>query len=648
MSCKKQGDCAVGYVCDVVENECVKRRSSRGEVITRGTYESALEPYIPDDAWTKKQGQPGFNKYATEKMRKEGFTKSNKGFSINCSRGLMAYQRTASFLCAPGRIPRLLVVHRTGAGKTLTMIKILDNFYMDPRPKIIIFPKTSVMNNFYGELMSFNNKYKRYVEKKISATDMNRFRKFAETGGLEKDDGVGASMSDILHDIVNVLAMTGEMHNSGQSGYMAAPLRADTYGRAGGTTVTSAGGPTNAVYKMHYDGKNPYSNKIILCDEIHNLVAPSLQVKKRFGTKLQKLGDGLKRSANTVLVGLTATPIVEDRKDGEILKDIIKGEGKKSRNDEGFVSYFNSLPPTIYPITNPNPEEELGIVIRVPLQSNDDKKSPGNLEVYQKKHMELTKGGKLSERTLFRLQTYCNMGSYYTQWKRMSSNDKFNLLNGSIYASKLSYIAKLIATREEKALVLIDRTHGLKAFVEILNALVTADVTDFKKCKKTPSGGCWVYLYDKKGDEDGTAEDKLAVFNSPQNLRGNMMRAIVADTQEFSEGVSFKAVRRLYIVNPALTWALHKQRIGRVLRTCAYDKLPKNERKVMIETYVATCAPIIKTTKSGDILSEKELLTADEALLEVLDEQRQKLETDLTNDFERIAVDRQILNHLID
>jgi hypothetical protein len=60
------------------------------------------------------------------------------------------YQKTVSFLVHPfSPIQRLLVAHRTGAGKTYTMIRVLDNFFYDKRPKVVIFPTQSIANSFY-------------------------------------------------------------------------------------------------------------------------------------------------------------------------------------------------------------------------------------------------------------------------------------------------------------------------------------------------------------------------------------------------------------------------------------------------------------------------------------------------------------------
>jgi len=77
---------------------------------------------------------------------------------------LQPYQETVSFLVRPAAYsnPHMLVVHRTGAGKTATMVSVADNFFNDLRPKILIFPTAAVCRNFYSELREakFPNRYR--------------------------------------------------------------------------------------------------------------------------------------------------------------------------------------------------------------------------------------------------------------------------------------------------------------------------------------------------------------------------------------------------------------------------------------------------------------------------------------------------------
>lgn len=95
-------------------------------------------------------GHAGFNAFAQRRMRESGVP-SNVSVATPAElepvpwadgRGdqkpkLQPYQETVSFLCRPLAFanPRMLVVHRTGAGKTATIVQIANAYFDDRRPK---------------------------------------------------------------------------------------------------------------------------------------------------------------------------------------------------------------------------------------------------------------------------------------------------------------------------------------------------------------------------------------------------------------------------------------------------------------------------------------------------------------------------------
>ena len=48
-------------------------------------------------------------------------------------------------------VERLFADHNTGSGNTLVTLRVLDNLY-DPRPKLCVFPKDAVVDNFYVKM----------------------------------------------------------------------------------------------------------------------------------------------------------------------------------------------------------------------------------------------------------------------------------------------------------------------------------------------------------------------------------------------------------------------------------------------------------------------------------------------------------------
>merc|ERR550514_616951 len=74
---------------------------------------------------------------------------------------MQPHQESVGFLLHPqSPVTRLLVDHPTGSGKTREIIKILDNYFYDPRPKVPIFPKEPVCRNFYFELLRWPSRYR--------------------------------------------------------------------------------------------------------------------------------------------------------------------------------------------------------------------------------------------------------------------------------------------------------------------------------------------------------------------------------------------------------------------------------------------------------------------------------------------------------
>ena len=119
-------------------------------------------------------------------------------------------------------------------------------------------------------------------------------------------------------------------------------------------------------YADYESDGNPFSNKIILMDEVHNLVNPSDDILKdaRRVEMLDRLKLMLRTATNSVLVGFTATPLVETD-DGQWsyrpLLDIIKGDDNANASDEGFVSYFMAAPSPVFPKVIPD-----GVPAKIP------------------------------------------------------------------------------------------------------------------------------------------------------------------------------------------------------------------------------------------------------------------------------------------
>ena len=159
---------------------------------------------------------------------------------------------------------------------------------------MLIFPTTAVCNSFYRELMMehFPNRYAKYLDM-LQADSRLPSRLTRDKHGVPKGARKILELGDILRKGVV------DDHYVAHPELPSAPLRAFSYTQAGGGAST--GNFINAVFKCPdgYAGSyprklrrsggyldfentnfNPFSNKIILMDEVHNLVKPSEDIMR--------------------------------------------------------------------------------------------------------------------------------------------------------------------------------------------------------------------------------------------------------------------------------------------------------------------------------------------------------------------------------
>ena len=202
----------------------------------------------------------------------------------------------------------------------------------------------------------------------------NRYADYLQSGGFQ-DSKKALELTGILRNGV----VLDEFVN--HPDLPSAPLRAFSYTMAGG--ASSCGQRPNAVFKCPdgyagsypdkvppiggYDdfdcGYNPFSNKIVLMDEVHNLVRPSMDIlrNERRMLMLQRLRQLLRTAENSVVIGFTGTPLCDVQTESSALLNLIKGRNHHALNDEGFVSYYMDTPSSVFPRVAP-----LGVLSQLP------------------------------------------------------------------------------------------------------------------------------------------------------------------------------------------------------------------------------------------------------------------------------------------
>lgn len=327
-------------------------KSNKGRVTRRGV---SWEP----------QSQKDFPLIVRQFLQNVNQVNTKKTYA--CDRAIKPHQHALSVLMHPklqstNREQRMLVAHQLGSGKTRTMISVLDNYYFDKRAKLLIFPTTATVSNFYKELLIYDSLYLQWLqtqqsfqalkEKHDKETDKNKREKYfvdmsKEAKELLKHKGLREAPSSKSRKF-------GDDQNPRN---LYAPLRALTYTQAGGVrslcTKKKQCDPFFRYGRKATGAKDRFSEMIVIMDEVHNLIKPGLGItdgRSDQKAKVENCKNGIKQARSSVILGATATPVVSDPKNGDDLLDVIMGDyARTNKHPRGnYLSWFMGRPPAIF------------------------------------------------------------------------------------------------------------------------------------------------------------------------------------------------------------------------------------------------------------------------------------------------------------
>lgn len=554
---------------DLLEDADLSDASGGDDVVFDDRYAKTWASKI--DAASPVPGGPGFQSFASEALRtvllqRKEDTSTGEG---NCPPPQL-HQDAIAFLLHPrSPVKRLLVDQPTGAGKTREMIAVLDQFFCDRRPKVPVFPRAAVCRNFYEELLRWPNHYRDFfscLQPRWAALAAG----LQETGDwrLRRRDRwpmshfIEAEIRVVCGAIREVLEMkTTIIRGRFRRGFRAqfrarypecllpgAPLRALSYASAGGSyaALGADGQPLSALLKIMYPGTGSvYSNKVVILDEAHNLI----RTQTKYGEQLCELRRQLESARDSVVAAFTGTPIPDDPSGGRRLLAVVKGLDAQDHSDEGYMASLTVKRPPLFPSTFPRGVPDA--LLTAARQRRLSRKFV--LSDHALKQYELKCASGLPNN---RLQSYCNSAMYCTGFhghrKRMALDDS------SEYMPKLAAIASAICRRREKAAVLVTRQGGYMAMLALLRRMADNAVPPF-------------------GVASG---ERLAEFNAQTNARGEHWLVLVAEGTQFSEGTSFRAVRRLYLGDVPASASAFQQQCGRAARMFGHEEVPLEERVV--------------------------------------------------------------------
>ena len=507
----------------------------------------------------------------------------------------------------------LLVFHGTGTGKTCTAVTIAErykDYYHDKNRRIIVLASSIIeqgwRNNIYNPQRDSNqctgSEYVNQIDRNSKNLTLkrnqliNRYYDFNTYGAFK-------------NDLKKVFTRYDRFEKS-----------------------------VARKKKIRYIRDN-YSNRLLIIDEVHNLRESS----KKDPESLQYIRLVLKYSKNLKLILLSATPmfnvnseivdilnlllINDDREtidinDSTIYTDeTFTTKGKQLLRDKmrGYISYIRGETPDKFPIRL-YPDKKY-LITQYPKYDIYGKPVVFNRNILKLFKCEFT-GQQLS--------------SYSEEFKKMTDQDSDNTRSKILrQISNISYpnIESNYGSSGLKQIFTIDKyryryKQEYKNYFNIDNLQnISVKIYNLLQIIKNTVGIVFIYSqYLSSGvipvaialeemgytrhQEDGkplldsaksknlgnyillTGDDKLSphnknsieLVNRSDNLNGEIVKIIIGNAV-ISEGVDFKRIREVHIIEPWYHLNKMEQIIGRAIRYCSHSDLPEKLRNVMVYLY---------------------------------------------------------------
>ena len=491
--------------------------------------------------------------------------------------------------------PGMLIYHNIGAGKTCAAISVAEK--MKNKYKILVILPAALIGNFTDELRSSCPGENKYITEK-EKSDLSL---------LKPDD----------KEYQNIIKKTEE--------------RIKKY-----YTIYSY----HKFVDLAQNNKIKLSKTLLIIDEIQNMVSLT-------GTFYKTLKDLIDKSDNTLkILILSATPMFDRPNEIGLTLNLLKpkkefpignefnqlflsGSGikysainlkKLTILSKGLISYYRGAPPYTYP-------EQRFKVVKCQMSEFQYKSYLTALS---------TEGDYL--KGAFKNVDLLNLPQNFSLGPRMISNIAFpnksigdmgysslnknnlQLQNIGDYSIKFLKIFKKIKKSIGPVFVYSNFKDygGLKSFIKFI------ENHNFKNYKVHGEGKMRFAIW--SGDESHKMKEEIkTVFNNKNNKDGSKIFLILG-SPSVKEGVSFKRVRQVHILEPYWNMSRILQIIGRAIRFCSHSDLPKPDRNVEVYLYLAT--------KNGKVTIDQYIWS--------LAKQKSKLISAFENVLQEVAVDCEL------
>ena len=564
----------------------------------------------PELKETKVPTLPPADLETLKNMREEQCSKTAQEFK------LQPVQRFLRRVLSPDSpVRNLLMVHGTGAGKTCTAIQIAEEYIIRPEfqdKRVLVLANPAIQENFKSQIFNPTN---------IS---------FDEDGLLLSKQCTGRRYLEMIQRSSEETLQYTDKASRTRIEKLANRIISEFYEFQGYAEFSN----TVENIKLKKSGNElkkwiheTFDNRLIIVDEAHNLRDTSeSEASKLVGIALETI---LKTATGITLVLLTATPMYDtfdeivyylnlflwnDRRmdvDKRLkASDIFTPSGDFKKGQEAtfrgwcadYISYSKGENPFTFPFRLPPPDDLLaendretdfdGKPITKPLKYLKLVKS--YVHPNQEKQIQDLRPSAVIDPALFCV--YPEAKSFRETFEKTPDGYKYRsekFLAPSkigLYSSKSSLILKILEETTGVVFVYSNRVEeGAQLFSMILEEHGYESALGNKLLPETSgevargSKGKYVLFVAETSTSDmRRALDRL---RRPENRDGSDIRIVVASPR-VSEGVDFKYVRQIHILDPRFNMSGIEQIIGRGMRTCSHSALNFEDQNCTVYLHI--------------------------------------------------------------
>ncbi len=530
---------------------------------------------------------------------------------------LQANQRFLRRVLSPESPTRsLLMVHGTGVGKTCTAIQIAEEYIIRPEfqdKRVLVLANPSVQENFKAQIFDISR----------VSVDADGLLLSKQCTGRRYLDMIQRSQSESLR--YTDKASQQRVMN------LANKIIGEFYEFVGYQTFANMIDRQKLIAKTDNDMKKwiheTFDNRLIIIDEAHNLKETTeSETNKLVAIAIEQI---LKTAEGVTLVLLTATPMYDtfdeivyylnlflwsERKleRTKMIKtsDIFTEAGEFREGSEkqfrrwcqDYISFVRGENPFTFPFRLPPPDAMIALPDRTTDIKGQPIKKPRKYLTLTKSFVSPVQAAAIKDLTVkavsdsrlicvypenksFRETFEKSEGGYKYRGEKFLAPSKV-----SLYSSKFGLITRTI-----------DATTGI---VFVFSNVVESGAQLFAMCLEEhgfdPALGNRL-LKDTSGEVTRGSKGKYVLFTSdisdsdikkslvrlkrPENADGSDIRVVIA-SPKVSEGVDFRNIRQIHVLDPWFNMSRIEQVLGRGMRTCSHSMLPFEEQNCTVYLHV--------------------------------------------------------------